>query len=417
MPADHTEGTSEAGMGISLPPPLAIPGAAASALRFQLGLSFCAFILIGANDAALGILLPSFQAFYDIDKSAVGLMFAASVSGYLLSAFGSGLLVERLGMRAYMLLGCASFAFGALLFGMALPFPVLVTGAIFVGFGIAVIDAGLNAYIAGLPNSTAALNYLHAFFGIGALLGPLLATGVLELGWAWYWIYYLWVAFALLLFVGFAFAFKAARTARSTREEGGGNVMRAMLRLRVVWVAAAFLFVYVGLEVSLGIWAYSFLVEERRDPTGFSGVAVSGYWLGLTVGRLVMGRLGAKLGNMRLIRLCLAGTVAGITLVMLLPFPPLEAQGLWLVGFSLGPIFPTTISLMSGIVQARLLPGVVGFLAGLGAMGAAIFPAAAGALAQLLGLWSLLPFEIALTLLMVALWLRLQGPGIRGLRG
>jgi fucose permease len=184
-----------------------------------------------------------------------------------------------------------------------------------------------------------------------------------------------------------------------------------MLRLPMVWVAALFLFVYVGLEVSLGTWAYSFLVEERRDPTAFSGVAVSGYWLGLTVGRLVMGKLSDRMGNAVLIRLCLAGTVAGVLIVWLVPFAPLEALGLWVVGFSLGPIFPTTISLMSSIVPARILPGAVGFLAGFGAMGAAFFPAAAGALADLLGLWSLLPLEIVLAVILVGLWLRLQTAG------
>ena len=413
MPADHIQETGEVEVGISVPPPLVIPDAAHAALRFQVGLSFFAFILIGANDAALGVLIPSLQAFYGIDKSTIGLMFVASVSGYLLSAFSSGLLVDRLGRRAYMLVGCASFASGALLVALALPFPVLVASAIFIGFGIAVIDAGLNAYIAGLPNSTSTLNYLHAFFGVGALLGPLVANGVLELGWAWYWVYYLWVAVCLLLFLGFAVAFNEPRTERPARKEGEHNVLQAMLRLPVVWIAALFLFVYVGIEVSLGTWAYSFLTEERRDPTGFSAVAVSGYWMGLTVGRLAMGKLGTRLGNLRLIRICLAGTVAGVVLVWLLPFAPLEALGLWLVGFSLGPIFPTTISLMSGIVSARLLPGVVGFLAGLGAMGAAIFPATAGALAEFLGLWSLLPYEIALTMLLVLLWLRFQGSGAR----
>lgn len=380
---------------------------ARSALNFRLGLSFFAFILIGANDAALGVLLPSLQDYYGIDKSTVGFMFFASVSGYLVSAFSSGLLVERLGRRAYMMLGTLSFALGTLLVALALSFPLTVLGVIFTGFGIAVIDAGLNAYIAGLPNSTGALNYLHAFFGFGALLGPAVALGVLLLGWPWYSLYYLWLVISLILLTGFALTFEK----RPPSEEGHheeGNVLRAMVRVPAVWVAALFLFVYVGLEVSLGVWAYSFLVEERGAPIEFSGIAVSGYWLGLTIGRLVMGKLGAKLGNLQLIRLCLAGTVAGILIVWLVPFAPLEALGLWIIGFSLGPIFPTTISLMSGIVPARILPGTIGFLAGLGAMGAALFPVGVGTLADAFGLWTFMPYEIVLAALMIGLWLRLQ---------
>src|SRR5438067_13496445 len=65
-------------------------------LRPQIGLAFFAFILIGANDGALGVLLPSIRGFYGVDKATIGLLFLAGTAGYLGAAFTSGLLVERL---------------------------------------------------------------------------------------------------------------------------------------------------------------------------------------------------------------------------------------------------------------------------------------------------------------------------------
>jgi fucose permease len=376
---------------------------ALDAIRLQVGLAFFAFVLIGANDAAIGVFLPSLRAFYGIDKSTVGFLFMASTTGYLLSAFVSGLLVERLGRRAYMLAGCVAIAMGALVIALTPPFPVVLLGASCLGFGVAVIDAGLNAYIAGMPNSTATLNYLHAFFGLGALLGPLLASGMLAAGIAWNVLYYLWVTVALVLLVGFAVAFKGhTPPPRSSHE--GGNVLLTTLRLPLVWVAAVFLFAYVGIEVSLGSWAYTFLTEERHEAALISGWTVSGYWLGLTVGRLFMGKLSSRLGARQMIYLCLGGIVAGLLIVGFLSFGIASAAGLWLVGFSLGPIFPTTISLMSGFVPARLLASAVGFAVSVGAVGAAIFPAGAGVLADTLGLSSLLPYELALTVVLVACW-------------
>ena len=88
-------------------------GPALDAMRFQVGMAFFAFILIGANDAAFGVFLPSLRDFYSIDKSTLGLLFLASTTGYLLSAFVSGLLVEKLGRRNYMLAGCLAIATGA----------------------------------------------------------------------------------------------------------------------------------------------------------------------------------------------------------------------------------------------------------------------------------------------------------------
>jgi len=373
------------------------------AVRLQIGMAFFAFILIGANDAAVGVFLPSLRAFYNIDKSTLGFLFIASTTGYLLSAFVSGLLVEKLGRRNYMLAGCVAIATGAFVIALTPPFPVVLLGASCLGFGVAVIDAGLNAYIAGLPDSTATLNYLHAFFGLGALLGPLLASGMLSVGIAWNMLYYLWVTLALVLLLGFAFAFKGHTPApRSTHE--GGNVLLSTLRLPIVWVAAFFLFAYVGIEVSLGSWAFTFLTEERHEAELISGWTVSGYWLGLTVGRLFMGKLSSKLGAGGLIYICLVGIVAGLLIVWLVPFSISSAAGLWLVGFSLGPIFPTTISLMSGFVPARLLASVLGFAVSVGAAGAAIFPALAGLLADTLGLASLLPYELVLTAFLLSTW-------------
>ena len=270
------------------------------------------------------------------------------------------------------------------------------------------IDAGLNSHVAGLPNNTALLNFLHAFFGVGALLGPLLATFVVTHELKWSTLYYLWVTVCVSLAVGFAAAFRGyggpARHEEHSEEEKQGNVLAAALKLRVVWVAAFFLVVYVGVEVSLGSWAFSFLTEERHEAAEPAGWAVSGYWLGLTIGRVALGKVAEKMGNRRLIEMCLAGVVAGVLLVWLVPVGWAMSVGLWLVGFSLGPIFPTTIAMMSGMVQARVLPSAIGFVASFGSMGAALLPAAVGALAEHVGLWVLMPYCVALTGLMLWLW-------------
>jgi len=176
----------------------------------------------------------------------------------------------------------------------------------------------------------------------------------------------------------------------------------------VVWITAFFLLIYVGAEVSLGNWSYSFLTEERHAPVLLSGWMVSGYWLGLTLGRVALARVAQRLGNERLIRGCLVGVVIGTLLIWLLPFPAVSAFGLGLVGFSFGPIYPTMIALLSNRVSSRVLPSAVGFLASLGSVGAAVLPWFAGMLGEHIGLWSLMPFVIILTGAMVLLWQTLQ---------
>jgi len=377
----------------------------------QLGLCFFAFILIGANDGAFGVLIPSMRSHYGVSNATIGLLFLFASVGYLIAAFNSGLLVAKLGNRLFLLLGIGTFLFAATMLSLMPPFPVLLFMLLPLGFGGAILDAGLNAYIAGLPRNTALLNYLHAFYGTGALLGPIIASGLLAIGFGWNSVYIVWIAICIVLGVGVGFAFKGHKRIedeKAEKAETKQNVLFKALAMRIVWLAALFLLFYVGTEVSLGSWSYSFLTEERGGAPLLMGWAVSGYWLGLTLGRLTLARVALNLGEKRMIQICIVGVVAGVLLIWLVPLNGVSAIGLCLTGYCLGPIFPTTIALMSKLVPARILPSAIGFLASLGSMGAALFPWLAGNLAQLIGLWVLLPYVIFLTLVMLGLWMLLQ---------
>jgi len=178
------------------------------ALRIQLAVAFFAFILIGANDGATGVLIPSLRAQYGIDKATVGLLFLSAVLGYLIAAFNSGPLVGKLGIRLFLLVGVGSFLTSAIVLSTIPPFWVALLILLPLGFGGALLDAGLNAYIAGLPRNTALLNYLHAFYGTGALLGPILASTILAVGLTWNFVYVTWIFMSVVLFVAVMISFK-----------------------------------------------------------------------------------------------------------------------------------------------------------------------------------------------------------------
>jgi len=63
---------------------------------------------------------------------------------------------------------------------------------------------------------------------------------------------------------------------------------------------------------------------------------------------------------------------------------------------------------MSDVLPSRLVPSAIGFLASFGSMGAALLPWLAGNLAQQYGMWILLPYVIALTAIMLVLWVIMQ---------
>lgn len=377
--------------------------------HLQIGIAFFAFTAIGGNDGALGVLLPSIRNYYEVDKATVGWLFISGAIGYLIAALSSGAIAQKLGECRFLLLGATSFLLGAVGFSIKPPFILLLIVPLLLGFGAAIMEAGLNCYIAKLPHNTALLNYLHAFYGIGALVGPVVASTILATNLSWNSTYFVWMGMSSVLLVSFGFFFNQPRLfTQEQQAEASGNVMVNVLNLRIVWLAALFLFFYVGTELSLGNWSYSFLIEERHENEFLSGWIVSGYWMGLTVGRLVLAKVSEKIEGKHLIHGCMAGVAVGVLLIWSIPLSATEATGLWLTGFSLGPIFPTTIALISNMLPNYLLLSAIGFIASLGNMGTSLFPWLAGNLAEGIGLWSLLPYVIALTFGMLCFWLALH---------
>ena len=374
-----------------------------------IALAFFGFALVGLNGGANGVLLPSLSAFYHVGDATIGLLFLVSSLGYFLSALGSGLLTERLGLRWLLGIGTATFLLGLLGFGIALPFLLLFLARLFIGFGIGIIETGFNVYITALPRHTTLLNYLHAFYGVGALVGPLFASAILVLFWGWNTVYLLTFVLVLPLLLGVGLLPKFPHVASSTIEHevpASKNVLSATLRYPIVWLMCLFLLFYVGIEVSLGNWAYSFLLEARHQGTVQAGWIVSGYWIGLTLGRFLLQSLAERLGigTKQLMFLCIVGIAAGLLLIWFLPFAAIAAIGFCFIGVSVAPIYPLTVAIAPKLVPARLGPSVIGVLVSTSIIGLAIFPWGAGILAQSFGIWTLLPYNLGLTIIILAMW-------------
>ncbi len=378
--------------------------------RIRIILAFLGFVLIGVNSGALGVVLPNMGAYYGVDKSTISLIFLTSSVGYFFSAFTSSLILERIGLRNFLALGLLAFLLGTLTVSIKPPFSLLLVTRFFMGVGMAFIETGLNAYVVALPRHTTLMNSLHAFYGAGALLGPFIAAAALSLNWQWNSVYLIWTLLSVPLLLGVMLAFEAqavpVNTGERSREEKKENILLGVLKLPVVWCISLFLLFYVGVEVSLGNWSYSFLVESLHQQTFFASAIVSGYWLGLTLGRFTLSALAEQihLSNVGLIYLCIVGVFSGALVVWLLPFGLFPALGFCFIGLSLGPIYPTAVALVPNIVNTRFVAGAIGFLVSLSILGIAIFPWLAGLLAQIVGIWSLLPYTVVLAVLMALFW-------------
>lgn len=369
-------------------------------------LAYAAFLLVGISSGVGGVLLPAHIADYGVDKATIGLTFFTSGAGFLLGATGAGTLIHRYGVRASLLTGTTAFAAAAVYTATRPPLTAFVAVALLAGVGTGLLEAALNTHLADLPQATDRINRLHAFFGVGALLGPLLAAWMLTRT-SWPAVWAVQALICLPLLVGFLRALpRTPRPEHHQPDAPGPGLLSATVRQPRVIVAAMFLAVYVGLEISVGSWGYSFLRTERALSDLLAGYAVSGYWLGLTLGRFLIspiaGRL--RLGTAAMAYACLGGTAAACLLIWAVPQPAAAAAGMAVLGFFLGPIFPTTMAIMPRLTQQRLVPTAIGITNGLTTVGGATLPWLAGTLAQTTGTWTLLPFATVLAVMQLSLW-------------
>jgi fucose permease len=379
--------------------------------------SYAAFILVGVSAGLSGVLIPAQMRDYGVDRATIGLTFFTFAAGFIIAGAFTGPLLGRLGIRAGLAVGGGATMLAWLAMAARPWFWLFVALQVVAGFGQGMAESALNVYLARLPNASRLLNRLHAFFGIGALIGPPLATWLLDM-WPWNRI---WFAMTLVS-VPFMVAYQLFYPGRAdepqsvavpegsavSAPERGGSLTK-LLRSPAVVLASAFLAVYVGLEGSLGSWGFSFLVGERGQANRIAGYVVSGYWLGLTMGRFLFGPLADRLGltDVAMSYGCLLGLAASTAFTWLLPASGAAIAGFALVGFFLGPLFPTTMAVVPRLTSAAQVPSAIGFLNGASLLGGAALPWVAGTLAQSIGMWTLLPFSLLMALGLLLLWWRM----------
>lgn len=198
------------------------------------------------------------------------------------------------------------------------PYPVLVVVFMLAGFGNGLEDAAWNAWIGNMANANELLGFLHGFYGVGATIAPLVATSMItKANLLWFNWYYVMIGCAAIEFATSAWSFWdqtgalfRANNAR-TSDQTGNRMKEALFTkpsARVTWLCALFLLGYVGVEVALGGWVVTFMIQVRNGGNFASGMTATGFWLGITVGRLILGFVTPRIGEKLSIAVSLTGS-------------------------------------------------------------------------------------------------------------
>ncbi|OJJ94932.1 hypothetical protein ASPACDRAFT_37080 [Aspergillus aculeatus ATCC 16872] len=380
------------------------------------------FLIVGMSDGAVGALIPYLKTYYRLSETIVSLIFLSPVVGYVLAALASHNLHTRFGQRGTAFLAPVCHIASYVVNCLHPPFPVVVVAFIFTGVGNGLEESAWNAWLGNMAKANELLGILHGVYGAGALMGPLIATSLItKAHFLWWEYYYIMIGLAATEFAACMAAFWGAdgsqfRAATFQSRESDTNT-RTDLRIalsrrpyaRITWLCAIFLLGYVGIEVSLGGWIVTFMAQVRHGSAFASGLTATGFWLGITLGRLLLGFITPRIGEALAIMIYVSLTIVFCLVFWLVPNFYASAVAVAVQGFFLGPLFPAAVVTLTRVLPRKLHLIGIGFAAAVGSGGAAILPFVFGVVAQSAGVQVLEPFILVLSVAILLLWIGLPG--------
>ncbi len=348
--------------------------------------------------ATPGVTWPSVAESFDRSLAELGYVTFLYGGGYAASSFMSGGLTARKGTGS-ILRGAAATVTLALAGVSASPsWLMFLLATAVLGFGGGLVDAATNTFVA-IRRGARAMGSIHGVFGIGAIAGPLFVTALLQAGFSWRIAYALlalgqglYVAGLLLLARG-----SDADAPTDSNSHGGGGLMRDRV---VLWSLVVF-FVYAGIAVGAGAWAFTYLTEERGASDALGGLIVGGYWASFALSRLLLGAVGERIRPDSSLRWSAAFTTLALIVLWGSDAVWLGGTALVLAGFAHGPVFPLEMLLTPRRVGLASTAKVIGFEVAAMNVGGAVLPALMGVAVGAVGLSVIPPLLVlnALTLL------------------
>jgi fucose permease len=372
-------------------------------------LAYMAFIALGLPASLMGVAWPTLRAELSLPLDALGLLLISSTIGYLISSFSIARLISRFGIGLLLIFSCLLSGVAFIGYTIAPSWAVIIVMGAVGGFGTGVMDAGLNTYLAAEYNE-GQMQWLHASFGFGATLSPLIMTASLSLFASWRPAYIfvgtLMVIMAICFFLTLS-AWKRPKqlsTEAAENEDAGRGLMdyhtslwKTLLRV-VTWVSILMFLLYTGAEFTLGNWTYTLFTEGRGVSPELAGLWAGGFWATFTIGRVLAGLYAHRIRLNTMLYGALILCLVGAILLWWNPIALVGVGGVFIVGFAMAPIFPGLVSSTSQRVGQRHAGNTIGIQMGAAGLGGALLPSLAGFLAERSSL-EIIPVILSVSLL------------------
>ena len=342
---------------------------------------------IAANFAPLFFL--TFQNTYGISLEKIALIPVVFYLTQLLIDLGATKFADKIGYRICVVTSQVVSAAGLVLLAilpeiLPLPFLGILIAVIFYAVGSGLVEVLVSPIVEACPfeNKDGRMSLLHSFYcwgAVGVILGSTLFFAVFGIE-HWRILTLIW---ALVPLVNI-FQFLTCPIERLA-EDGESLPLGKLFRMPLLWMMILLMICSGASEATMAQWASAFTESAlgvSKTVGDLAGPCLFAAFMGIS--RILYGKMSTKLNLTKAMLLSDLLCVACYLLASLSPLPILGLAGCALCGFSVGIMWPGTISLSS---QKCPQGGTAMFavLALAGDFGSTVSPAIAGSLSEMAG--------------------------------
>lgn len=351
-----------------------------------------AFGLLGWRGLLVPSLVRSIEPGFGRGDAELGTYFLATALAYATGSLIGGRLIHVRGPRFTLPIAALLMSAGLVTQGLTASWLVFALAGIAVSLGASTCDMGINALVLDLfPHARGrALNLLHLMYSAAALVAPLALAFSVGAGVPWQGAFLGSAVVALLIAVALAATVPShlamvAASARSGREShsDGHPAVRSDRRLpRFLLVTAVAVGCYVAAESGTSDWLIRYL---EALPIAVAGTALTMFWGGLAVGRVVFARIGNRMEPLRTAAGMAMAAAVLMLVAVLLPVGPVSPVLFGLAGIAFGPVFPLAVAAAGARMPGRSAT-VTTTLTFAAVVGAILYPPAMGFMSVTVGL-------------------------------
>lgn len=362
-----------------------------------LAVIYLIFISLGLPDSLLGSGWPSMQVDFGVPSSYAGYVSMTISLMTVISALASPRLIKRFQTQWIVIVSIGMTVLGLLGFSFCSSYWMLFVFAVPYGLGAGSIDAAVNNYVA-LHYQSSVMNFLHCFYGVGAMLSPFIMSRALKVSrWndGYRWTSFLQAGIMLVVILSLPLWKAGQAEEEETRADSAG--IGETLKVRGVIPTLIAFFAYCSGEATCFLWTPSYFAGTKA---GLSAETIASFgsliFGGLMLGRLISGFVSNRLGDRKMIRIGIAVELVGILLVAI-PFKGYlpAAVGFAIIGTGMGPVYPAIQHMAPLNFGKRYSAAVIGLQMASAYIGSTLMPTVFGWLQQAVGIW-IMPFWVLL---------------------